>query len=150
MESGVDFSMMESNTSNSWNNMNSYQVCAVTEVPEGPAIDVNVLSGKTTTSVTPASVPSKDYPVIEPAPNFAQSVKQKYPTIVNEDVKLDEIKFGLFIDEKSSVTAILPAKTASTSSLVAKPLTAESSLNLLETMCSVLDATSERVSKLLP
>ena len=150
MESSVDFSMMESNTSNSWNNVNSYQVCVVTEVPEGPAIDINALSGKTTTSLTPASVPSKDYPVIESAPHFTQPAKPQHPVIVNENVKLDENKFGLFLDQTPSATSILPAKPASTLSVVAKPLNNASSLYQLKQMCSALDATSDRVSQLLP
>src|SRR5947207_1123231 len=75
-ESTIDFSILDTTPTNNWNTgfgMNSYQVCAVTHLPEGPAIDTDSLSGKEPSSITKLSTSAaKDYPVLNFPPIITQ------------------------------------------------------------------------------
>ena len=161
-ESTLDFSMLESIPTSNWNTglgMNSYQVCAVTEIPEGPAIDIGSLSGKKahdiTTSITSAV---KDYPVLQFPPVIKQQAFSLPTTEVNKDAELDDVAFTLFVDQPTvSPLAIVgqPPKcdlpSSHTLSLSAPSTTEDSEVEedrwpTLENMCSTLDASFENLS----
>lgn len=103
---GMDMSAMGLNNGG-WNsgidmNFANTPVFAVTEVPEGPALDAAVLSGKSS-SPSPSSflgsLPAKDEaPVLERAP--VEQDSQEVTGIENPDVELDESDpaFALFLD----------------------------------------------------
>ena len=104
-EQTVDFSMLDAAPSNGWNSgidMNSYQVFAVTDVPQGPAVDSAVLSGKASSLVEPESdSESKDVPFMGHLP-VLDSAKKIQPTVEDPDVDFDEEEFALFVDTPSS------------------------------------------------
>lgn len=152
-ESAVDFSMLESST---WNagGMNSYQVCAVTDIPEGPIIDVALLSGKVTQPSLFSSSTPKDCPVLSTPPTF--KTKTVVPAaVVNEDVELDEVAFTLFVDEPQQanptaqelVCPVSPAHVAIAPKFVLTgPTSSKGSWSRLESMCATLDAVCDRLS----
>ena len=155
-ETTVDFSMLDSNN---WNSMNSFQVCAVTEVPEGPVIDTSFLSGKNSTFSAPLSSTSKDCPVLETPPVFQNKNVTESATIVDPDVELDEVAFTLFVDEPKSANVtsvtvekqsiILPSyKSLYPQFILTDAVSDDQAWATLESMCSALDATCEQLSAL--
>lgn len=100
---GMDMSAMGLNNGG-WNsgidmNFTNTPVFAVTEVPEGPALDAAALSGKSSSFM--GTLPSKDeVPVLERAP---VEEPQEVTGIENPDVELDESDpaFALFLDSPS-------------------------------------------------
>lgn len=100
---GMDMSAMGLNNGG-WNsgidmNFTNTPVFAVTEVPEGPALDAAALSGKSSGFM--GSFPSKDEaPVLERGPI---EEPQEVTGIENPDVELDESDpaFALFLDSPS-------------------------------------------------
>lgn len=84
-------------------------VFAVTEVPQGPAVDAGVLSGKTSKSMPSFSSDSskEQVPVIERIP-AAEDLETPSMTSC-DDVELDESDpaFALFIDAPSSKAAVV-------------------------------------------
>lgn len=103
-EQNLDFSMLDINV-NGWNSgldmtFNNAQVFAVTEVPEGPAIDTSVLSGKSESFSTPSSRDCKEQaPVIERMP-VIEETDNETASVSSTDVDLDasDPAFALFID----------------------------------------------------
>lgn len=99
----IDFSNLDLN--GNWNSgidmgfTGNTQVFAVTEVPQGPAVDTSILSGKASNSVPSfSSDDSKDQvPVVERMP-VIEKVEETVATC--DDVELDESDpaFALFID----------------------------------------------------
>lgn len=155
-ESTIDFSMLE--TPN-WNaiGMNSYQVCALTEVPEGPVIDTAVLSGKMLDFGTLTSSAPKDCPVLETPPVFENKPTTELATTINEDVELDEVAFALFVDgpnhTKSTIsnpkltpTALPSYKSVSPRFVLTDAVSDAEAWSRLETVCSALDATCDQLS----
>ena len=100
---GMDMSAMGLNNGG-WNsgidmNFTNTPVFAVTDVPEGPALNAAALSGKSSSFM--GSLPSKDeVPVLERAP---VEEPQEVTGIENPDVELDESDpaFALFLDAPS-------------------------------------------------
>ena len=100
--SGIDFGM-------------NLQVFAVTDIPEGPAVDTAALSEKP--SETPATPVATDFPTeaksdipaIEAAPQ--RTVKEPAAAVPDEEVDLDESDpaFALFIDAPTATTASAPS-----------------------------------------
>jgi bZIP-type transcription factor MBZ1 len=111
----IDFSSLDLNT-NGWNSgidmtFNNTQVFAVTEVPQGPAVDTGILSGKTSNFVPSfsSSDDSKDQvPVVERAPT-AEKVEETAVATPCEDVEFDESDpaFALFSDASTSKPAVV-------------------------------------------
>jgi hypothetical protein len=155
-ESTIDFSLLDSTPTNNWNasfGMNSYQVCAVTEIPEGPAIDTNFLSGKNSYDVTKSSTTAKDYPVLQFPPIIKQHDSSPPPAQVNTLSELDEPAFTLFIDQaKATVPVVEKSATSSHSALnnlstSVHPEESEADRwARLESMCSTLDVSCEYLS----
>jgi len=158
-ESTVDFSLLDLTTTNNWNagfGMNSYQVCAVTEVPEGPAIDTNFLSGKNSYDVTKSSTSmAKTYPVLQFPPTIKQQDSNPPPAQVNELSELDEPAFTLFIDQTKATLPVVEQSAASNHSASnnlstsVHPGPEESEADRwarLESMCSTLDMSCEYLS----
>lgn len=160
-ESTLDFSMLESIPTSNWNaglGMNSYQVCAVMEIPEGPAIDIDSLSGKKSHDVTVSSTSAvKDYPVLQFPPVSKQQAFSLPNTTVNEEAELNDVAFTLFVDQPAlSPLAVvgqrLKCDLPSSHTLSSAQSTAEASepeedrWATLENMCSTLDASFENLS----
>jgi hypothetical protein len=158
-ESTIDFSLLDSTPTNNWSTgfgMNSYQVCAVTEVPEGPAIDINFLSGKNSYDITKSSTSTaKNYPVLQFPPIIKQQDSNPPSAQVNDLSGLDEPAFTLFIDQTKA--AALPTKRPVASNHSASnnlstsvhPDPEESEADRwarLESMCSALDESCEYLS----
>lgn len=80
-------------------------VFAVMEVPEGPALDAEVLSGKSSSfgSILPEST-KQEAPVLERAPQVEEP--REVIGVVNPDVEIDESDpaFALFVDSVKSQT----------------------------------------------
>lgn len=156
-ESTIDFSLLDSIPTNNWNasfGMNSYQVCAVTEVPEGPAIDTNFLSGKSSYDVTKSSTSTtKDYPVLQFPPVIKQQDSNLPPAQVNDLSELDKSAFTLFIDQtKATPLPVIEQSGASNHSasnnlsISVHPDPEESEADhwaRLESMCSTLDVSCQ-------
>ena len=164
-ESAVDFSMLEIPASNNWNaslGMNNFQVCAVMDVPQGPAVDSALLSGKASNFVELRSelAKPKDLPVLESPPfQVDEKLTSAAATAINYDVDFDETAFSLFVDSSPAVpSATLPKSIACSGNhqLNEKP----SLVNLviedsdgddvtsarLERMCLRLDILCDRIS----
>jgi hypothetical protein len=161
-ETTVDFSMLDSTSTSNWNagfGMNSFQVCAVTELPEGPAIDTDFLSGKKSFDLTEsATSAAKDYPVLQFPPVTRQQDFDLPATRVDENVEIDEAALTLFFDQ-SKTTASAVVERAITSDEASShdlstsvqpgtedPATEEERWEKLERMCSILDASWEHLS----
>jgi len=159
-ESTIDFSLLDSIPTNNWNTsfgMNSYQVCAVTEVPEGPAIDINLLSGKNSYDVTKSSTSTtKDYPVLQFPTMTKQQDSTLPPTQVNDLSELDKSAFTLFIDQtEATPLPVIEQSDASSHSdsnnlsISVHPDPEESEADLrarLESMCSALDVSCQYIA----
>ena len=153
-EPTVDISALDLNTPpNGWNSgidMNSFQVFAVTELPEGPTIDLGVLSGKSSTSTEIKSVASKDIPVLSSIP---PQPKERVEEInVDPEIKLDE---SLSLFETSPVKSI-PSPQSFTPLTVQKPqqfglVTSDSTTTTatakLEDLCAELDECCARLER---
>lgn len=102
---GVDMSTMGL-SNGGWNsgidiNYANTPVFAVTEVPEGPAIDTDVLSGKSSSFILPEST-KNEVPTLE-RPSFAE--EQSTTTgVENPEIELDESDpaFALFASQPST------------------------------------------------
>jgi len=158
-ESTIDFSLLDSTPTNNWNasfGMNSYQVCAVMEVPEGPAIDTNFLSGKNSYDLTKSSTSiAKDYPVLQFPPIIKQQDSNPPPAQATDLSELDKPAFTLFIDQTTAATLPVEQSAASNHSASnnlstsAHPDPEESEADRwarLESMCSTLDVSCEYLS----
>lgn len=162
----VDFSSLEVNPSGNWNsalNVNNFQVFAVSEIPEGPAIESEILAGKSNLIMGCNEVEetTKDLPAIEllPLSKLETQPTDAVTPMINEDVYLDPVAFALFIDTPSTAK-IMPLSNAVQESsislnekdaphidLILKDANSEAiSLARLERMCSSLDAIGSRLS----
>jgi len=159
-ESTIDFSLLDSIPTNNWNTsfgMNSYQVCVVTEVPEGPAIDINLLSGKNSYDVTKSRTSTtKDYPVLQFPTMTKQQDSTLPPTQVNDLSELDKSAFTLFIDQmEATPLPVIEQSDASSHSdsnnlsISVHPDPKESEADLwarLESMCSAFDVSCQYIA----
>lgn len=158
-ESSVDFSMLDSTQPSNWNTgfgMNSYQVCAVMELPEGPAIDTSVLSGKK--SFDTADSRAKDYPVLQFPPITKQYGCDLPATQENDNVELDKAGLTLFVDQPRANSSLIvgqePMSDLRSShelsgtglSVSSESESEEDRWAKLENMCSTLNATCEHLS----
>jgi hypothetical protein len=156
-DSAVDFAILDTPT-NHWNSglsTNDFQVFAVTDLPQGPAIDFTNLSGKSTVVPT-ASGKTEPAHIRERAPFSCNNIAEPIVT-VNEDVVLDEEEFTLFFDSPTvTVSTVLPAsvqlscplsslKTGLSIELVVRH-DEEDPAARLSRMCASLDATCDRLA----
>ncbi|KAK2762263.1 hypothetical protein FQN54_001273 [Arachnomyces sp. PD_36] len=152
-------------------NFTNAQVFAVVDVPEGPAVDTSIISGKSSNSVGP-SLPeeSKDQiPQIErPAPVEATKPEKSFGAPV-ADVEIDESDpaFALFIDQPNSLPntrespestvepfddlfgGVVPEKVFARLDLVVDDGSHDvgaATMHRLERLCSSMDAAFHRVS----
>lgn len=140
-------------------NYNNASVFAVLDVPEGPAIDSEILSGKSSNFVEPSFESSKlELPQLDRSP-VAISPVETTKEVANPTHDLDESDpcFDLFRDEvpvKStgldlSLTPIQSEKT-SLYKLAVEPATSEisaASERRFERLCASMDAAFERVCR---
>ncbi|KAJ5551981.1 hypothetical protein N7461_006679 [Penicillium sp. DV-2018c] len=124
-------------------------VFAVTEVPEGPALDAKLLSGKSSAFGIPESS-KNDAPVVG-SPAFGSSPSDI--GVANPDVEIDESDpaFALFIDTPPIAAGTgfegLPSeKTTHFELVVDDSEISPSAKNTFITLCNSIDAAFERVS----
>ena len=177
-ETNFNYAALQSNN-NTWANhmdMSLYdaQVFAVTELPQGPAVDeqldTDVLSGKSSNVVGSYSVEEckDEAPAIEsmPAAEKAEDVS-KVSSSSDDDVELDESDpaFALFIDcPPSTVSVPKPGdelfggieleKAFSRLEIVVEDESGEvceistATMERFERLCSILEASSDRITAL--
>jgi hypothetical protein len=167
-ERSVDFPLVDRNISaSSWNagvDLNNFPVYSLTSLPEGPALDIESLSGKSTEDYpfrAPAAVKS-DMPVIQyPRSLIEVEGLATTPTTTHDspDVDIDGTAFSLYAEPvfTPSKSSTHGADTAhrKADSKEAKPLFGlgshveideAGSAARLELMCSRLDAVSARIA----
>ena len=167
-ERPVDFDLAEGNvTASSWNagvGLNNFTVYSVTSVPDGPALDIETLSGKAAQNrpfrapaATKCDMPTMDYPSTYTDVERSATLSKTAPSI--PAVELDETEFSLFVEPiftplTSSTHPVGPAHP------VASPKEDKSSCGLalngeldeagtaahLELMCSQLDVVCARIA----
>ncbi|KAJ5099982.1 hypothetical protein N7532_006983 [Penicillium argentinense] len=110
---GMDASMMNNGGWNSGIDMNygNTPVFAVLDVPEGPALDVEVLSGKSYSPIEITESSKNEAPVLD-RPESEEPVQQSDIGVANPDVEIDESDpaFALFVDSPApSASSDVPA-----------------------------------------
>ncbi|KAJ6160382.1 hypothetical protein N7470_003778 [Penicillium chermesinum] len=154
---GMDASMINNSGWNSGIDMNfgNPSVFAVLDVPEGPALDVEALSGKSSSPIG-APEPAKDMaPVIGHLEN-EESTQKTDVGVLNPDVEIDESDpaFALFVDSPAPPTVagaerafdgVGSEKPDAHYELVVDTTNSQARLNML---CSSMEAAFERVSAL--
>jgi hypothetical protein len=128
-------------------------VFAVMEVPEGPAYDAEVLSGKSSSFSIPESSKNEAYIVDTPT---TDSYRQSDIGVANPDVELDESDpaFALFVDSPAPTSCDaeftfegIPSKKASQYELVVdNSKVSDSAKSTFNALCQSIDAAFERVS----
>lgn len=118
-ETNMDLSALQIN--DSWgssmnvasSNNNTSMIFSVTSIPEGPTIDVETMSGKSTNFMPSfASDEAKDdLPIIERMPTLAELEE---PLTMVEDVVFDKLNpaFALFMDQSAATAESTPAADA--------------------------------------
>lgn len=162
-ESTADFSALNP-PFDGWNSglASDFQVYSVTEIPEGPVLDLNKLSGKERgNDVTSFSAQPKDCPKIQQPFIPTTATQPQVPSKVDPEVVLDEESFSLYFDSTppaESTTHVVPNDTSvvkdkpdATYELVVTPANEkEDNMERLERMCAALDATCERLALMSP
>lgn len=133
-------------------------VFAVLEVPEGPAVDLELLSGKSSNFVEPSSESSKlEVPQIERPPLAVSNSTDNIKGIADSTYELDESdpSFALFLDEvpSKSVPSFVSIQSEKPSQyqLAVEPTSgdfAAASVRNFERLCSSMDAAFERVCRI--
>ncbi|KAJ5901606.1 hypothetical protein N7495_002134 [Penicillium taxi] len=150
----IDHSMLNAGGWNSGIDMNygNTPVFAVLEVPEGPAIDFEALSSKSSSPYMPACS-KKESPVLD----LPEAQMQQLDIgVVNPDVEIDESDpaFALFVDSPSSpvsspdfISNTVSAETTSDSELDLNTIEAHiDAQNRLDFLCSSINPAFERIS----
>lgn len=156
---GVDMSTMGL-SNGGWNsgidiNYANTPVFAVTEVPEGPAIDIDILSGKSSSFVLPEPI-KNEVPTLE-RPQFAET-EFTATGVENPEVEIDESDpaFALFASESPSTSpsqenvdesfeGIQTEKTAPAFELVVQS-EAKTNEHRFSQLCLSMEAEFQRVS----
>lgn len=159
---GMDASMAMNN--GGWNsgidmNFGNASVFAVLDVPEGPALDVEALSGKPSSSpIDLTETSSKNEPPVLDLPEIGQSGEQSDFGVANPDVEIDESDpaFALFVDSPVSsvpVSSDVPAfdgvqsRKTSQYELVVDPSEVSAlAKNRFNYLCQSMEAAFQRVS----
>ena len=157
---GVDMSTMGL-SNGGWNsgidiNYANTPVFAVTEVPQGPAIDTDILSGKSSSCILPEPTKS-EIPALE-RPPMAEGAKQESTGVENPEVEFDESDpaFALFASESPSTSpsqenvdesfeGIQSEKTSPAFELVVQS-EAKANEHRFSQLCLSMEAEFERVS----
>lgn len=105
---GMDASMMNNGGWNSGIDMNygNTPVFAVLDVPEGPVLDMEALSGKSSSPLGLSEGSKDEAPVLD-RPESAASAPQSDIGVANPDVEIDESDpaFALFVDSSAPTPA---------------------------------------------
>jgi bZIP-type transcription factor MBZ1 len=143
-------------------NYTNASVFAVLEVPEGPAVDSEVLSGKSSTFVGPYFESSKlEVPQLERPPVTVSSPAETIKAVAEPTSESDESdpSFALFLEDVPSASTtrsdvsfvtIQSEKPSSHYKLAVEPTSgevAEASVRSFERLCSSMDAAFERVCR---
>jgi len=158
-ETALDMSMLD--TPHAWNSTlpaNDFQVYAVTELPEAPALDLSQLSGKPRSGVDASSKPSKDAPVLAEMPNVSTLSSDAEPVVIDATVVLDPVAFALYFDDskRDSFDHVAPQKWSEDMTSVLSPGEIADAGQVsdagptLEKMCSELDESCARLAGFIP
>lgn len=158
---GMDASMMNNGGWNSGIDMNygNTPVFAVLDVPEGPALDAEALSGKSSLPLGQSESSKAEAPVLD-RPESDPSSHQSDIGVANPDVEIDESDpaFALFVDspapvpasdERVSFDGLQTDKAAPHFELVVDQTSTEATAaaqNRFNYLCSTIEAVFERVS----
>ena len=160
-ESATNFSALNT-PFDDWNSgMSDFQVYSVTELPAGPVLDINKLSGKKDTNSTFENTSLKDMPKKYEQPMTATpKLASVSDTPVDPNVELDRDVFDLYFDTPIQQSSTTPTSTgphatplaikASRYSMIIDSHQAENSLQNLQRMCAALDATCDRLALMTP
>lgn len=152
---GMDHSSMGMNSAG-WNsgidmNYGNTPVFAVMEVPEGPALDAEVLSGKSSSSFSIPESSKNEAPVVDRP--ISDSPSQSDIGVANPDVEIDESDpaFALFVDAPAPAADITfegvsTEKTAQFTLVVDNSEVSDSAKRTFNALCNSIDAAFERVS----
>lgn len=152
---GMDPSSMSMNNAG-WNsgidmNYGNTPVFAVMEVPEGPALDAEVLSGKSSSSFSIPESSKNEAPVVDRP--VSDSSSQSDIGVANPDVEIDESDpaFALFVDSPAPAADITfegvsTEKTAQFTLIVDDSEISDSAKRTFNDLCNSIDAAFERVS----
>lgn len=144
-ETHMDFAAFQ--PSNAWMTAlpgNDFQVYSVTEMPEPPTLDLEILTGKNKSSSS-IFKPTKDIPQLaESAPQAVSEAEHPTSVQVDESVELDQAAFALYFD--SSASASSDSEEPLNSAMDDEPVSDEVNLARLERMCSELDAACSRLA----
>lgn len=149
-ETPVDFSAFQ--PSNAWMSAlpnNDFQVFAVTELPEAPVLDLEVLSGKSKSSLS-FSKPSKDIPQLPDSSRQGSLSTEEPETLQTDDsVDLDKEAFALYFASPISPLDQLsvPDDTPCDKD---EEISEEDKLSKLKQMCSDLDEACRRLADFTP
>lgn len=153
---GMDPNMAMNNAG--WNsgidmNFGNTPVFAVMEVPEGPALDAEVLSGKSSSFNLPESS-KNDAPIVE-TPTSESSIQSDIG-VSNPDVEIDESDpaFALFVDAPAPTSSdseitfegVSSEKASEFELVVDTSVVSDSAKRNFNALCMSIDAAFERVS----
>lgn len=158
---GMDASMAMNN--GGWNsgidmNFGNASVFAVLDVPEGPTLDVEALSGKSSSPIDLTETSSKNEAPVLDLPETEQSVEKSDFGVANPDVEIDESDpaFALFVDSpvsSASVSSDVPAfdgvqseKTSQYELVVDSSEVSASAKSRFNYLCQSMEAAFQRVS----
>ena len=169
-ETAVDVPLVDHTTSvSTWNSnigLNSYPVYSLTEVPDGPALDIQELSGKgyEDFSLRAADTIKRDMPIIDHPPYLMDADEVGPPSCtihVNPNVGLNETAFALYAGPSFRPQKAIPPLIPTTRRIVdANNAICQLDVILdvdndeagaasrLAMMCSQLDAVSARIAAL--
>ena len=139
----VDLSTMQ--TSNGWMATvptSDFQVYAVTDLPQGPVLDLESLRGKPTPSCNMARR-TKDIPQLDQTNESLAPSVDKEEQAVDDSVVLDPDSFALYFTTPVKVTSEL--ESTAPPKLVAT-LSADEQMAELNKMCAVLDESCARLA----
>lgn len=141
-ETPIDLSAFQ--PSNAWMTAlptSDFQVYAVTELPEAPALDLEALSGKPN-SIFSRSKPTKDVPKLPDSVNSWAKQAENKASVVDETVPLDREAFALYFE----MPTLPSVKERSTEGLGIE-VSEEQRSRELKNMCDDLDEACVRISK---
>jgi len=143
-ETNIDLSLFDTPSWNSGINANDFQVFAVTELPEGPTLDLSVATEKSN-SPSGGFDDTKLQPCLPELPPFAKSL----PTF-QQEAKVDAPTVPVCAVPAADSFATTASMTTAGCSLRKSTLGPATPSRSLEALCSDLEESCKRLASLLP
>ncbi|KEF56548.1 uncharacterized protein A1O9_06736 [Exophiala aquamarina CBS 119918] len=141
-ETPIDLSAFQS--SNAWMTAlptSDFQVYAVTEIPEAPALDLEAISGKPD-SIFSRPKPTKDVPMLQDSVESWTKPAEHKASVVDETVPLDQGAFALYFETPS-----IPTIQDKSADALGIEISEEQRSAELKNMCDDLDEACARISR---